>query len=367
MKKLVISMLLVVAMLLTFAACGGTPASEAAPAESTGAPASEAAGSEGGEEAASGEGYKIAYCDTSTSATWRVQALAEIEQEIEVLKEAGVVSEFFYTNANDDPSKQISDINDMITQGVDGIILAAVSPTAVIPAVDAAMDAGIDVVNFNSLIEGDNVTTKISQSDVEFGTIIAEWLVESIGGEGKIIVLNGVAGNSVSNARWSGAEAVFAEYPDIEIVGEAYADWEYGKGKSATESLLSANPEIDGVWSQGGAMTQGAIDAFVAAGRDLVPMTGEAGNGFLRTWIENEDAGFDSIAPNYTTTIGATALDYLIQSLNGETLDAEYVLPLTTITSENLHDSYRADLPDSFWNDTILTEENLMELYGSEE
>ncbi len=72
--------------------------------------------------------------------------------------------------------------------------------------------------------------------------------------------------NSVSNDRWQGAEEVFSQYPDIEIVGEAYGEWDYAKGKAATESLLSANPEIDAVWSQGGAMTQGAVDAFVAAG-----------------------------------------------------------------------------------------------------
>ena len=72
----------------------------------------------------------------------------------------------------------------------------------------------------------------------------------------------------------------------IEVLGSANASWDYAQGKAAVESMLSAYPEIDGVWSQGGAMTQGAIDAFIAAGRDLVPMTSEGNNGALKAWYE---------------------------------------------------------------------------------
>jgi ribose transport system substrate-binding protein len=309
-------------------------------------------------------GYKIAYCDTSMNATWRVQMTAEFEQKVKELQEEGIISEYYITNANDDASKQISDIRDMITKGVDGILLAAASPTAVTPVIDEAMAAGIKVVTFNSLADSENVTSKVSQSDVEFGEIIAEFLVEKLNNKGKIIALNGVAGNSVCNARWRGAEEVFNKNPEIEIVGTSYADWEYGKGKAATESLLSANPQIDGVWSQGGAMTQGAIDAFIAAGRPLVPMTGEAGNGFLRTWKQyiGKD-NFTSIAPNYTTTIIITALDILLKSLDGEEVEKEVVLPLTCVTEDTIDDYYRPDLPDSFWVDTQLTDENLEKLY----
>lgn len=45
-------------------------------------------------------------------------------------------------------------------------------------------------------------------------------------------------------------------------------------------------------------MTQAAMEAFQAAGRDMVPMTGEANNGFLRCWIDVLDEGFSSVAPS---------------------------------------------------------------------
>ena len=66
-------------------------------------------------------------------------------------------------------------------------------------------------------------------------------------------------------------------------------------------------------------MTQGAIDAFQEKELPLVPMSGEASNGFLRTWIEcQKSTSFDSICPNYTATISVTALNTLIDALKGK-------------------------------------------------
>lgn len=70
-------------------------------------------------------------------------------------------------------------------------------------------------------------------------------------GKGKIIVLNGIAGAATDSLRWGGAEEVFKNYPDIEVLGSANASWDYAQGKAAVESMLSAYPEIDGVWCTG--------------------------------------------------------------------------------------------------------------------
>ncbi len=99
------------------------------------------------------DGFTIAYCDTSQLETWRIQMLAEFEQAAGELKTEGIIDEYYVTNANGDPAKQINDINNMIQKGVDGIILCATSPTAIQSAVDDAMNAGIKVVNLNSLVK----------------------------------------------------------------------------------------------------------------------------------------------------------------------------------------------------------------------
>ncbi len=315
---------------------------------------------------ADGQGYKIALCNNSLGETWRFQMVAEFEQACDALKESGVISEYYETNADADASKQISDMQDLIAKGVDGILIAVQNDTALNATIEEAMDMGIKVVAFNALPTTDNVVAKVNQSDFDFGRIGAEFLVEALEGKGKIIVLQGVAGNPICAGRWEGAKSVFDQYPEIEIVGEAYGNWDYADGKAATESLLSANPEIDGVWSQGGAMTQGAIDAFVAAGRPLVPMSGESGNGFMASWLKYAGVDkFDSVAPVYDCAMVVDALNVLIDALDGkEVVFDQSAMDMDIITSENINDYYRPDLPDSYWGGTRLTEENLAKLFA---
>lgn len=312
------------------------------------------------------EGYKIALCNNSLGETWRFQMVAEFEQAADALKEQGVISEYYETNAEADASKQISDMQDLISKGVDGILIAVVNDTALNQVIEEAGEASIKVVAFNALPSTNNLVAKVNQSDFDFGRIGAEFLVNALDGKGKIIVLQGVAGNPICAGRWEGAKSVFDQYPDIEIVGEAYGNWDYADGKAATESLLSANPEIDGVWSQGGAMTQGAIDAFIAAGRPLVPMAGESGNGFMASWLKYMGVDkFDSVAPVYDCAMVVDAMNVLIDALDGKEVEFDQSsMEMDIITSENINDYYRPDLPDSYWGGARLTEENLAKLFA---
>lgn len=320
------------------------------------------AGSVSAEEA--GEGYKVAFVNFSLGNTYRVQMQQEFIQQAEAYKAEGIVSEYFVTNSDNDVAKQISDVQDMITKGVDAICITAASPSALVPAVEEAMDAGIVVIDFDNNLETDNITAHVKVDEEEFGRIGMQFLAEALDGKGKIVTLNHAAGMPTNDARHRGAESVLENYPDIEIIGEAYAESDYAKGKAAMESFLSAHPDIDGVWSQGGAMTQGAIDAFLAAGRDLVPMSGEGNNGFLRVWNENLDNGFTSIAPSFTTASSAIALQTAVSALNGEEVPAEVMIDLDVVTQDTLADYYNPELPDSYWVINSLNEESIEALYS---
>ena len=352
-------------MAMGLCACGSQKAAEttAAPAaaETTAAPsqdekkeeAEETTEAQASSETAGGEGYVVALCNYSIGNSWRAQMEQEFVAEAEKLKAEGVVSEYYITNSNEDINKQISDMQDLITKKVDAIVITAASPTALAPVVEEAAEAGIKVVSFDNVVETDEQVATVGIDEKEFGRIGAEWLVDKLDGKGKIVVLNGIAGTATDSLRWGGAEEVFKQYPDIEILGSANASWDYAQGKAAMESMLSAYPEIDGVWSQGGAMTQGAIDAFIAAGRDLVPMTSEGNNGAIRAWIENKDKGLSCIAPSNPTYTSAEALRVVIKALNGEDIPGNVVMDIETVTEENVDQYYRSDMPDSFW---VLTE-----------
>jgi len=110
-------------------------------------------------------------------------------------------------------------------------------------------------------------------------------------------------------------------------------------------------------------MTQGAIDAFLAAGRELVPMTSEGNNGALRAWIENRDQGLSCIAPSNPTYTSAEALRTVIKALNGEGVPNNVVMDIETVTEENVDNYYRSDMPDSYWVLTELDDSALEKLY----
>lgn len=313
--------------------------------------------------------YKVALCNSSVGNSWRVQMVAEFENACEELIKEGVVSEYFVTNANGDITKQINDMRDLITKDVDIIAITCTSGTALTDVCDEAMEEGIKVVSFDNYLEYEDgevhETARIGVEQEEFGKIWAEWLVDALDGEGNIVTLQGMAGTSGSELRWKGAEDVFSEYPDIKVIGEAFGDWDYAKGKSSMEQLLAAHDDnIDGVWSQGGAMTQGAIDAYTERGKELVPMTGEANNGMLKAWKENIDSGFTSIAPDSPSYCSTEALKLGLRACEGEDVSGYHPFELQIVTQDNLDDYVREDLPDSFWVFTHLSDDQIKELFS---
>jgi len=309
------------------------------------------------------KGYIIGFSNFSVGNSWRVQMVAEFNARAEKLVSDGVIREYTITDSDGDIDRQIEDMKGLIEKGCDAIIITAASSDELSPICEEAMSEGIAVVSFDNYVTTDNITAKVGIDEVEFGRRGAQWLVEKLGGKGSIVVLNGIAGAGVDEMRNEGAMNVFDNNPGIEVLAEVHAGWDYDRAKEAVEGFLAEFRQIDGVWSQGGAMTQAALDAFVAGGRPLVPMSGEANNGLLKSWKANMENGFDSIAPCSPTSMSADALDTAIRALDGKVVQLNTVITLPVITSDTLEDYVRMDLPDSFWNYTILTHEQIDALY----
>jgi len=308
-------------------------------------------------------GYSIGFCNYAVSNSWQTQMEAEFKYRAEALVAEGVLSNYYITNAGGDVSKQIADFKDLMTKGVDAIIITAASSSALSPVCEEATEEGIVVISFDSLVDTDEVAGKVICDDKEFGRIGAQFIADEIGGKGDVVVLNGIAGSTCSENRYAGAKEVFDKYPDIRIASETNADWDYAKAKVAVEALIGSNQHVDAIWSQGGAMTQAAVDAYNEAGRDLVPMSGEGSNGFLGVWKENISKGFTSVCPWYPTYISTVAMDQALKALAGEEIEALYVLPSDSITEADIDKYYNPDLPESYWVITNLTDEQVKEIF----
>lgn len=344
MSKLARSMIVVSLILIMAAAAVGCAPAEKAPVAA--------------------KKYKIGFDIYYAGNTWSVQSAEEFKAAAK--RHSDVIEQVYYTESESKAEKQIANIEDLISKKVDAIIMSPISGPGASRVIDKAVAAGIKVfVTGNAGLETDKYTACVTVDDKAFGTAGAEWLVKAMGGKGKIIALNGIAGIQTSALRWEGAKEVFDKYPDIQVVGQASADWDYAKAKMATANLLAANPQIDGVWSQGGEMTRGAVEAFQAAGRKLVPMTAEDNNGFLKVWktLKGTDK-FDSIACSKPTWLTAECLEVALKALKGEAVTKVQVLPVPTITAADLDKYVKADLPDSLWCNTRLSADDIKTLFS---
>lgn len=312
--------------------------------------------------------YTIGFINWSTANSWTVQIVEEVRDEATLYPQ---IEEFIIVSSEGDADTQISQIEDMIVRGVDALLLIPVSPDAIVPAVEEAADAGIPVVVFAANVNTDVYVTKLLANPVLFGRAGGDWLMNELECQGNIIVLNGVTGISTSDLRRQGLQDAIDACPDggegITILAEEDAAWAYDQGRLATERMLAAYPEIDGVWSQGGAMTQGAIDAFEAAGRDLVPMTGEDNNGFLLAWQERLDDGFRAMSASEPTWQSRVALQAALQILQGIPVNSYYELQVPVIFEDSIDQYARPEYSDAYWANSRLSQEAADPLYLLEE
>ena len=299
-------------------------------------------------------GYDIYFLGNS----WSVQLYQEFKYDAENLFADKI--DVTYVESEGDISKQIANLEDLIAKGVDVIITTPNDTTALNSTLQEAMDEGIKVILLCAGIDGDSYDNLITVDEVEFGRVGGQWLADQLGGKGKIICLNGISGLSTSEMRFEGAKSAFDKYPDIEILAVEDANWDYAMGKTVTSDLLAAYPEIDGVWSQGGAMTLGAIEAFQAANRPLVPMTGEDNNGLMKAWYASGSEGIGCAKPTWLARI---ALENTVKLMAGETVEKDQIYPVQTITTADIPSFVHPDLSDDVWCGTELPNEVLQEIF----
>lgn len=303
------------------------------------------------------ESYTIGFADWEQINGWRTQARKTAEM---VSKDLGV--ELKVTEAPPgDSNKQIADVEDLLAQGIDALVIVPMAPEPLAPVIERAADSGIPVILWTAETTTDKWTAKILTDEKYFGQVGGMSLCEELGGKGNVVMLRGLAGNSVEKLRYDGAREEIDKC-GLKVVGEEYADWNEAKGKAATETLLASNPDMDGIWSSGADMTRGAISAFQDEKKELVPMTGEHNNGFLKIWKET---GIKSVAPVAPNWEGAEAVKLAVLALRGEPIKRDYLIRPEPITNETLDANIKPNLADDYWVEGYLTDAQVEQIFPS--
>jgi len=286
--------------------------------------------------------YTIGWANIYSVPTWMKQTQGTIQDIFDQLKAKGLTDRLMITDAEGNANTQIAQMQSMIDADVDAIVLIAGSSSAPNRVVADACKKGIVVINFDSLVDTDELTAKVNTDSAAWGKQAAEFLVKEMGGKGKIIVMNGPAGVSVSEARRAGATPVLKANPGIEILTETNTPYNVAPAQEAMTSLLFSNPEVDGILSLGGALTAGAILAMDKQGRPMVPMTGENYRQFLELWKEKNLHAWATMQPNW---LAGLAVYVGVQAQMGKDIPAFVKVPLPIIDNSNI-DEYLARAKD---------------------
>ena len=292
---------------------------------------------------------KIGWSTIYLTPSWMTETSNEIDAELERMQGEGIEVEYQVFDANGDTPTQIAQIQTMIDQQYDICLLIAGSATALDSVVADAHAAGVVVVNWDSLVTTDELTAKVFEDQVEWGRLTAQWIVDELGGEGKILAINGPAGIAVSEERWAGAKEIFDANPGIEIAGTANIEYNEAPALVELTSLVAANPDIDGIWCQAGAHASAAMKALTQRGMQLVPIAGENFNGFLRQWRDALDQGFSGFATAELNWMAVVSLQLAVKAVNGEPVPSEVEIELPIITNEKVAEWANDDLPDDYY------------------
>jgi ribose transport system substrate-binding protein len=289
--------------------------------------------------------------------TWIVQMVHETKF---TAAQNDKIEDFIFTEAGWQPAKQVADIEDLVARKVDALIVAPMAPPTVQKQIQAAVDAGIPVITYGTTDGLLASTVEINLGGKSFGRAGGEWLVNKLDGKGTIWVFRGIAGVVEETLRYEGLTEAL-EGSDIKIGAEVFGDWNYTKGKQLCENLVLSGQPVDAIWFSGADMTRACVDVFNDTGKELVPMTGEGNNGFLRIWSEND---LDSVAPIYTPGIGPALVRAAVALLEGKSLHKSYFSDPKPISNATLDDYYRKDLNDAFWVTSTLPEDEIQKMFA---
>lgn len=292
------------------------------------------------------KGMKIGYCTPSLDAPYYQALLTSIKANVEA---NGM--EFLSADGQGDINKQIAATEDLITKGVDALLLNPKDPMALVAVTKVAKAANIPVFIIDSSIDdtADYVTT-IQSNNLANGELAGEWAAKKFGKKPmKIALLSGNAGNPVGRTRKQGLLQGITEgqlrdlgYINLNVVTQMYTDWTYAGGLKAMEDVLVAHPDVNLVITESDVCVLGAIKAIAQAGKtkDILIVAGADGQKEAIKYIMDTDF-YGCTAMNSPVQIGKNAVEAAIQYINGKRdfPKTSYTAPLL-ITKENAAQYY---------------------------
>ncbi|WP_239986764.1 ribose ABC transporter substrate-binding protein RbsB [Fastidiosibacter lacustris] len=235
-------------------------------------------------------------------------------------------------DSRNDPSKELSNVQDLVTRNIKVIIINPTDSQAVSNAVKYANQHNVEVITLDRTAVQGKVLSHVESNNVVGGKMAAQYMIERLNDSGKIIELEGIPGTSAAKERGKGFEDEIAN-SGITIVAKQPANFDRTQGLNVTQNLLQANPDINGIFAQNDEMALGAIRAVEEAGKKRIIIIGFDGT---KEAINAVKAGkMTASIAQQPYLMGELGVEAAIKFLVGQKVNPHIVVPLRLVTQSN--------------------------------
>jgi ribose transport system substrate-binding protein len=302
----------------------------------------------GGSSAQGEETFKIGVSNTLVGNGWREEMICSVKAQALA---SGNVDEVLVHNVNGGASEQIAGIRNLISSGANAIIINPADREALNPVIKEADRRGIVVVAVDQAVTAPEAYV-VTNDQVAYGRLGAEWLAEQLGGKGNIVEMRGISGVPADDDRHKGFTEVIEQNPGMKVVKETFTDWSYAPAGKQANDILSSNTQVDGIWTSG--IDYVVVDALKAANQEDVPVIGTDNNKFLEQLMD----GAPGAAVTNPATIGGVGTRIALDALTGK--EPEKVTTLTPqvwdieTSKDTIEEFYDPELPPTYSTQMIV-------------
>ncbi len=259
------------------------------------------------------EAYRLAFMQVfPENAFWQI-----LKEGVEArAEEDGVTVDVIALPTDAGVADQVSQFEDAVTQGYDGILMGTIDAVGIVPGIEAANAAGIPVLAVDTGPAGGELISLVQTDNVAASKLAGDFIAEELGGAGKVLNLQGDMANQTAQARNQGLHEALDAFSDIQVIDQS-AHWRQDEGFTITENILTSDPDLNAIFAANDPPALGALQALTAAGRqedifivgfDAIPDAVEAvKNGQMKATVAQ-----------FPRVMGIVGVDLMVRHLNGE-------------------------------------------------
>lgn len=293
-----------------------------------------------GSEPETGKNEKIGVLISATSNEFWATMKADYEAAAE---ELGITIEVQEAETEDDADGQLDKLNTMATMDYDAIIVSPINGTNLISGIVACNEANIPVINLGPGVDtdaladaGGHLDAKITVNFEEQGQTVAKDMIARMPDGGEVAILQGLDGASQSTGRTAGATSVFEETEGITLVTSQVCDWDAAKAYDATKDILTAHPDVKGIFACNDTMALAAVQALTEMDIQDVMVYGVDYTSDAKAAIQEKTMMGSMTYSSVVYTKAALKMG-MILAQDGS-FDEPIYLPLTLVTQDNVGD-----------------------------